>query len=442
MAWQTPKTNWTPSDAPTSSDFNKIEGNINYIEEESRTPSQTETPVASGKLSVLLNYIATMIKSITGKTNWYNTPDTTLAAAKSHMDASAPHSGHETPSGAQAKVNTHANTHIGHGYYGAASGAANAYSVTLSPAPSGYVAGMFVAVKINVTNTGSSTINVNGLGAKTIKKPNGSNVSSGNLVINSVYSLRYNGTNFILQGEGSEGNAVAGDVLSGKTFSNSTQIGLTGTMPDRSGNTAALSSAISGNTLRLRASHGYRDGTNDFVTIADNDWIESNIRSGVNLFGKVGTLTPMPPNIVNVFHPDTSGLLLNQMWSYVWGSGGAFIEWGDRFLKMTMDDDERYRIVSHAPINFDYIKGFILDLTSPITPKFTVSLYRSSSSGTIVGSAIIPPTSLESIDRGVMVDVSGNPDCTGIHYMRLSFTNSDLSTSTAYFRGLTIIYDL
>ena len=300
MAWQTPKTNWIPSDAPTSSDFNKIEGNINYIEEESRTPSQTETPAGSGKLSVLLNYIATMIKSITGKTNWYNTPDTTLAAAKSHMDASAPHSGHETPLGAQAKVNTHANTHIGHGYYGAASGSANAYSVTLSPAPSGYVAGMFVAVKINVTNTGSSTINVNGLGAKTIKKPNGSNVSSGNLVINSIYSLRYNGTNFILQGEGSEGNAVAGDVLSGKTFSNSTQIGLTGTMPDRSGNTAALSSAISGNTLRLRASHGYRDGTNDFVTIADNDWIESNIRAGKNLFGKVGTLVEGSINVENI----------------------------------------------------------------------------------------------------------------------------------------------
>lgn len=91
MAWQTPKTNWTPSDAPTSSDFNKIEGNINYIEEESRTPSQTETPAGSGKLSVLLNYIATMIKSITGKTNWYNTPDTTLAAAKNHMDSTSPH---------------------------------------------------------------------------------------------------------------------------------------------------------------------------------------------------------------------------------------------------------------------------------------------------------------------------------------------------------------
>ncbi|NLX81591.1 MAG: hypothetical protein GXZ03_08520, partial [Proteiniphilum sp.] len=35
--------------------------------------------------------------------------------AKTHMDAAAPHSGHETPAGAQAKVNTHANSKQSHG---------------------------------------------------------------------------------------------------------------------------------------------------------------------------------------------------------------------------------------------------------------------------------------------------------------------------------------
>ena len=73
MAWSNPKTNWQGADIPTASDFNRIEGNINYIEEESRTPSDTATPAASGKLSLILNYIVSMIKAITGKANWYTT---------------------------------------------------------------------------------------------------------------------------------------------------------------------------------------------------------------------------------------------------------------------------------------------------------------------------------------------------------------------------------
>ena len=75
------------------------------------------------------------------------------------------------------------------------------------------VDGLCVAVKINVQNTGVSTINVNGLGAKSIKKANGNDVASGNLKAGSIYTLRYNGTNFILQGEGGEyGTALPGDV--------------------------------------------------------------------------------------------------------------------------------------------------------------------------------------------------------------------------------------
>lgn len=58
---------------------------------------------------------------------------------------------------------------------------------------------------------------------------------------------------------------------------------------DRAGDTAALSSAVSGNTLRLRASEGYRDGTNDFVTITDNNWTADKIPTGVSMFGKAGS---------------------------------------------------------------------------------------------------------------------------------------------------------
>jgi len=88
-----------------------------------RTPDQSQAPASpgSGTLSQILSWLANRIKAITGKTNWWEDPPTTLQAAKNHIDASAPHSGHETPSGAQAKVDTHASskqTHgISSGYY-------------------------------------------------------------------------------------------------------------------------------------------------------------------------------------------------------------------------------------------------------------------------------------------------------------------------------------
>ena len=52
--------------------------------------------------------------------------------------------------------------------YGAATGT-DTYAVTLSPAPTGYAAGMSILVSFANTNTGAATINVNGLGAKAIK---------------------------------------------------------------------------------------------------------------------------------------------------------------------------------------------------------------------------------------------------------------------------------
>lgn len=103
--------------------------------------------------------------------------------------------------------------------YATSTGSANTYIVTLDPAPTAYIDGMGVVVKINVQNTGASTINVNGLGAKSILDGKGNAMTSGKLKAGTPYTLRYNGTNFILQGEGASGNATASDLLSGKTAS-------------------------------------------------------------------------------------------------------------------------------------------------------------------------------------------------------------------------------
>lgn len=95
-----------------------------------------------------------------------------------------------------------------------------------------------------------------------------------------------------------DANILANQMLSGKIgYVNGVK--LTGTMPDRSGDTASLSSVVSGNTLKLKASNGYRDGVNDYVTITDNDWIESNLKKDANVFGKIGTYDALPYSVTS-----------------------------------------------------------------------------------------------------------------------------------------------
>lgn len=175
--------------------------------------------------------------------------------------------------------------------YGVATGLANTYTITLNPAPTSYKEGMAVAIKINTTNTGASTININGLGAKSVRKANGNNVSAGNLKAGSIYSMRYNGTNFILQGSDSAGNATPGDVLSGKTFSNDADTDLVGTIPSRTGHVTAQGLSRSGTTLRFRPQPGYYEGTTgNSVQRSDANFVAGNILKGKSIFGLAGGL--------------------------------------------------------------------------------------------------------------------------------------------------------
>lgn len=107
QGWQNPKTSYSAEDVLTPEQFERIEGNAYATELGARTidPSQSPTGVA-GHLRNFLDWFANRIKAITGETNWYNAPDTTLAAAKTHMDAAAPHSGHATTVLYTATLNT------------------------------------------------------------------------------------------------------------------------------------------------------------------------------------------------------------------------------------------------------------------------------------------------------------------------------------------------
>lgn len=135
--WQNPKADWQAANAPLPADLNRIEGNAAATETGERTIDTSQAPSGNvGSLRQLLDWFANRLKAITGTTNWYDTPPTTLSAAKTHIDAAAPHSGHETPSGAQAKVDAHASQsapHSGHATttaLNAHTGATSAHSAT------------------------------------------------------------------------------------------------------------------------------------------------------------------------------------------------------------------------------------------------------------------------------------------------------------------------
>ncbi len=76
-------------------------------------------------------------------------------------------------------------------------GAADAYVITPVPAISAYATGQIFTWKATHTNTTTSTLNVNGKGATTIKKVDGAtNLIAGDIVSGQLIQVEYDGTNF------------------------------------------------------------------------------------------------------------------------------------------------------------------------------------------------------------------------------------------------------
>jgi len=83
--------------------------------------------------------------------------------------------------------------------YKADTGAANAYVITPIPAITAYTAGQIFSFKAANANTTTSTLNVNGLGVKTINKAGGATVlASGDIAAGMIVVVEYDGTNFIM----------------------------------------------------------------------------------------------------------------------------------------------------------------------------------------------------------------------------------------------------
>ncbi|NEU61334.1 tail fiber protein [Paenibacillus sp. ALJ109b] len=81
------------------------------------------------------------------------------------------------------------------------------------------------------------------------------------------------------------GNAMAAQVLSGLTFSNASANGLTGTMANR----GAGGSVTPGTANQTKAAGYYSSA---ITVLGDTNLVPENIKQGVTIFGKVGTVAP------------------------------------------------------------------------------------------------------------------------------------------------------
>jgi hypothetical protein len=82
---------------------------------------------------------------------------------------------------------------------GVATTGTDTYAATLAPVPTAYNTNQVYAVIFAAENTSTApTLNLNSLGAKTIKKGNSKALAPGDLQVNVLYFLLYNGTDFIL----------------------------------------------------------------------------------------------------------------------------------------------------------------------------------------------------------------------------------------------------
>jgi hypothetical protein len=94
---------------------------------------------------------------------------------------------------------------------GTVGGTADAITLTTTPTLSAYAVNQRFLVKVTAANTSTApTLNVSGLGAKTIKLPGGAALAASQWVTGDILLLAYDGTDLIvLSGDSARGNPVA-----------------------------------------------------------------------------------------------------------------------------------------------------------------------------------------------------------------------------------------
>ena len=121
---------------------------------------------------------------------------------------------------------------------GTTGGTANAQTLSLTPAPAAYAAGMIIGFIVGTTNTGATTLNVNSLGTKNLFR-DGAALAGGELVANELAIAVYDGTQFQVF---LSGNTAASTTVSGIVELATNAEALAGTDTTRAVTSAGLAS--------------------------------------------------------------------------------------------------------------------------------------------------------------------------------------------------------
>lgn len=102
--------------------------------------------------------------------------------------------------GTAARLFINPSTHRGRQFndYAVDSVGSDSYAITITPAITAYAAGQRFSFKAGTANTGACTLNVSGLGAKTIKKNVSDDLATGDILANQIVEVMYDGTNMQL----------------------------------------------------------------------------------------------------------------------------------------------------------------------------------------------------------------------------------------------------
>ena len=100
MAWQTPKTNWQAADVVSKDDFNRIEGNIQHLQDTKETPAGAQAKANTAEANAK-NYVGNLVGSLsslatTAKNNVvaainevYNWLSSTASTLTNHLNTNA-----------------------------------------------------------------------------------------------------------------------------------------------------------------------------------------------------------------------------------------------------------------------------------------------------------------------------------------------------------------
>lgn len=177
--------------------------------------------------------------------------------------------------------------------YAADTGVADAYAVTLSGVTATYTAGLRIQFKATNTNTGASTLDVNGQGVKTIVLTDGAALPSAAILAGSIADVIYDGTNFQLLNDASGSSEVISNLtvtgtatinalntgnatITGGTLSNVTITSVVGGLPVASGGTGR--STLTANSLLVG------NGTSPVAEIAPGSVGNVLVSNGTNWY--------------------------------------------------------------------------------------------------------------------------------------------------------------